>query len=249
MAEVYRPLVLAHRGNGSDAPQNTLSALFSDSSYQSDGIECDLWKCGSGQIVITHDPQIEKHSDGHSLVYQKDYEELKNYNFAKNSNWGEFERLPTLIEILDQAHKFKVINLEIKTHQLRNYGIIKKLKAVLDLFPSPEKLILSSFDLKTLLELKRHLPNIRRGFLIHSRQLPSLSMGFVHSWVKPYSWHVPETYLSPKVVKSARKRGVKIFAWTVNSLEFFEKCVKYRVEGIITDRPSWIRERLKENKP
>lgn len=243
---LYEPWIIAHRGNGGPAPENTLSALLSESSSQCHGIECDLWKSSSGQIVITHDAEIEKHSDGKGLVFDKAYAELKDYDFAYHSPWPQFERLPCLMELLEEAEKmtWQWINLEIKTYHLQNYGIVKILKPILELFPRPDKIILSSFDLKTLLELRRNLPCFKRGFLIHPRQIPWISKTWVHSWVDAFSWHVPENLLTDSLVQAARKRKVKLLAWTVNSLEFLKKCVKYQVEGIITDKPDWVRERL-----
>ena len=53
------PLVYAHRGDRSRAPDNTLMAFDVAVEAKADGIELDVRRTSDGVLVITHDPQID----------------------------------------------------------------------------------------------------------------------------------------------------------------------------------------------
>lgn len=50
-----RPLVIAHRGARDVAPENTLAAFVAAIDAGSDGIELDVTRCATGEIVVIHD--------------------------------------------------------------------------------------------------------------------------------------------------------------------------------------------------
>src|SRR4029453_13086438 len=50
-----RPLVLGHRGASADAPENTLAAFRLARAQGADGVELDVRRCATGEVVVIHD--------------------------------------------------------------------------------------------------------------------------------------------------------------------------------------------------
>jgi len=53
-----RPLVMGHRGASAKAPENTLSAFELAMEEGADGVELDVWRCGTGEPVVAHDDDL-----------------------------------------------------------------------------------------------------------------------------------------------------------------------------------------------
>ena len=64
------PLVVAHRGNSSVAPENTLAALESAWRVGADVIEIDLQLTADGVAVVIHDETVDRTTDGAGRVDQ-----------------------------------------------------------------------------------------------------------------------------------------------------------------------------------
>src|SRR5512142_2887541 len=55
-----RTLVLGHRGASADAPENTLAAFRLAVAQGADGVELDVWRCASGEVVVIHDADTRR---------------------------------------------------------------------------------------------------------------------------------------------------------------------------------------------
>src|SRR5512138_1115210 len=55
-----RPLVLGHRGASADAPENTLAAFRLAMAQGADGVELDVWRCATGEVVVVHDEDLTR---------------------------------------------------------------------------------------------------------------------------------------------------------------------------------------------
>src|SRR5690242_9583382 len=53
-----RTLVLGHRGASAEAPENTLAAFRLALAQGADGVELDVWRCASGEVVVAHDEDL-----------------------------------------------------------------------------------------------------------------------------------------------------------------------------------------------
>ena len=63
-----RPLVIAHRGARGVAPENTLAAFQAALDADADGIELDVTRCATGEIVVIHDDTLDRTTNGSGLV-------------------------------------------------------------------------------------------------------------------------------------------------------------------------------------
>src|SRR5512140_3306235 len=72
------PLLVAHRGGGGLAPENTLPAFLSArDDWGADMIELDVHLTADGQVVVIHDPTVDRTTDGSGPVATKTLAELR----------------------------------------------------------------------------------------------------------------------------------------------------------------------------
>jgi len=109
------PIILGHRGASAEAPENTLAAFRLAVEQGADGVELDVWRCGSGEVVVHHDPDTARTGGVARLVSSTPWAELRRLDVG---SWkGERfagERIPLLAEVLD-ALPTAVVNVELKS--------------------------------------------------------------------------------------------------------------------------------------
>ena len=74
------PRVVAHRGDSAFFPENTAEAFSSAASLGIDVIETDVHLTKDGEIVIWHDPTLERNTDGKGTLESHTLAELKRYD-------------------------------------------------------------------------------------------------------------------------------------------------------------------------
>src|SRR5215470_8343850 len=73
----HKPQVFAHRGGRKWAPENTLVAFKKSLDVNVDGIELDIHRCKSGELVVIHDENVARTTNGTGLVKDLTWTELK----------------------------------------------------------------------------------------------------------------------------------------------------------------------------
>jgi glycerophosphoryl diester phosphodiesterase len=81
------PLVYGHRGVRGDAPENTMAAFSMAADAGAVGVELDVRSCQSGELVVCHDPTLERVSQGHDVrnVADLHYAELRQVSLGCGS--------------------------------------------------------------------------------------------------------------------------------------------------------------------
>ena len=142
-----QPKNFAHRGGRRWAPENTLSAFRKSVELGVDGIELDIHKCKSGELVVIHDDTVNRTTGGTGRVKEMTWSELSALDAG---SWYDKkfagEKLPLLKEVLDLVNGKLTINVEIKNCPTIYPGIDDDLIAMLEHYPYPEKIVISSFD-------------------------------------------------------------------------------------------------------
>ena len=62
--KIYNPLIYAHRGASNDAPENTMPAFELAYEYGADGLELDVQLTRDGEVVVIHDDEVDRTSNG-----------------------------------------------------------------------------------------------------------------------------------------------------------------------------------------
>ena len=95
------PAIVAHRGGKRWAPENSMAAFAASVEAGVDGIELDIHKCKSGELVVIHDDTLERTTNGKGYVKDKTWAELKDLDCG---SWYDKsfknERLPLLKDVL-----------------------------------------------------------------------------------------------------------------------------------------------------
>lgn len=119
-----RPRVIAHRGFSAEAPENTMAAIQKAIDLGADMVEFDVLLSRDGAVVVIHDEDLERTTDGEGLVAEHDLDHLQKLDagswFGKNSAGETFrgEPIPTLDEVLTSTRGRILVNVEIKTEAI-----------------------------------------------------------------------------------------------------------------------------------
>jgi len=240
------PLVVAHRGGKQWAPENTMAAFKKSLAAKVDGIELDIHVCKSGELVVIHDDTLERTTNGTGPVGDADWKDLSKLDAG---TWykAEFkdERLPLLKDVLDAVQGKLTINVEIKNCPSNYAAIDTKLLTLLDKYPYPDKIIISSFDHKVLKKIHDQTTKYKLALLGDSvfYDLPAYA-----KTVGATAWNTDFDCVRADTVKDAHDAGLQVNTWTVNAKDGWKKACALGVDSIITDDPQGLRDYLKEAK-
>ena len=252
-----KSLVIAHRGANKYAPQNTMPAFKKAYELGCEGFETDVHITKDGKIVICHNYTIDETSTGKGKVSDMTLEQLKNYDFGSYfSKKYEKVEIPTIDEFLSfvETTDISVLNIEIKSPKEKETAIVKEtIKAVKEhgLF---DKLLISSFDPKLLIEAKTIDSKCKTGFLYSPKSPTLLQMAWRQlRFTKSIGCdcvHPHHIFVNKKFVEDAHKMGLKVNPWTVDDVFNIDRLLKIGCDGIITDLPDVVgrmRERYYED--
>lgn len=201
-----RSLVVSHRGASFHAPENTLSAFLLALKMGADGIETDVQITKEGALVIHHNYTIDACSNGHGTISQMNLADLKTYDFGsyKGKKWTG-ERILTLDELLDATQTLKIVNIELKAPFDRILPYVQLVTDAILAHDMVQNVVISTFDIDLLREVKRCCPEIRVAVL-------TMPIGFTKSWLfsllydtLPRNKHLTEISLEdlPKMSESS----------------------------------------------
>lgn len=237
------PLVIAHRGGRDWAPENTLAAFKKSVAAGAGGVEFDVHRCSSGELVVIHDDDLNRTTNGVGFVKESSYEELKRLSAGLwfDKEFRE-ERVPLLTEVLDVFNESMLIDIELKNSPMGYDGIEEDLLSVIEPYRKKLKLSVSSFDHHCLRRLRQLDSDIEIGVLASASLLD----------LKEYCGKVNGSYyiqdydcLMPDAVAEAHEAGLKIIVWTVNDKYKWQRLIDMGIYGICTDLPGPLIEYLK----
>ncbi len=245
--------IISHRGANAYAPQNTLPAFEKAIGIGVDGFETDVHITKDGEIVLCHNYTIDETSTGKGNISDKTLAELKSYDFGSYF-CGKYDwtQIPTIDEFLSfvKTTDISVMNIEIKSPKENETGIVREtIKAVKEhgLF---DRLLISSFDPKLLIEAKEIDSNCKTGYLYAPNRPITLkvfwrAVEFAKS-INADALHPQFIFVGEDYVYKAHEEGLMVNAWTVNDPMFINKMIKSGVDGIITDLPDVVGRILNE---
>jgi glycerophosphoryl diester phosphodiesterase len=232
-----KPVIFAHRGASGYAPENTMAAFKKGIEMGAKGIELDVHLTKDGQIVVCHDENIKRTSNGEGLIMDMTLEELKKFDFGvRFSSEFEGEKIPTLEEVLELIEDWDgILNIEIKAAP-RQYlaGLEKEVVELVKKYSMVDKIIISSFNHYSLAEVKKIAPEFKTGILYS--ELIYEPWEYVKN-VGACAIHPGLISLTEEVIKGCIKNGVMVNVWTVNQSEHMKMLIEAGVDGIITNYP------------
>jgi glycerophosphoryl diester phosphodiesterase len=229
--------ILAHRGASAYRPENTLEAFALALEQNADGFELDVHLTKDGQIVVAHDERLERVSNGSGLICDHTLGELKALNFNKLFPGQPACSIPTLEEVyLLVKDSGSIVNVELKTTELLYPGLAEKLLRLEREQSMQGRIIYSSFNHYSLLELKQIDPDAKIGLLYQ--------YGLIDPWVyaryvSAYAIHPYYSIIEllPETVARCRDDGIMVNVWPVNDPDMITLMYKCGVDAVMTDVP------------
>ncbi len=221
-------LITGHRGNSSEAPENTLSAIELAIAAGADFVEVDVQLSKDGRLVLLHDHHLLRLAGLDKFIWDVTYDELRELDIGSwFSEAFAGERIPCLEEVFEVTQGKVKLNLELKVNSQQKHLA----KSVVDLInQSGFEGVISSFDYPSLHMVKQLNPQLSRG-LIMAREVPdwlSLEVDFYSVYFK-----VATSAFIDKC--HGNKRGIHV--WTVNEVEDMKRLRDLGVDNLITDVP------------
>lgn len=230
------PTIVAHRGGGKLAPENTLAGIDTGAELGHKMIEFDVKLSSDGEIFLLHDDTLDRTSNGWGIAGQLVWEKLLQLDVG---SWfgTDFagERLPLLSQVAQRCREYSMMaNIEIKptTGLEAETGLVVAL-AARDLWQNQPAPLLSSFSVTALEAAMQAAPELPRGLLLHewqeewqrvTQQLGCVSVHFNHN------------VLNQQRVTQLKAAGLRILVYTVNSPERAKELLAWGVDAICTDR-------------
>lgn len=230
------PHIIAHRGGGKLAPENTLAAIDTGAQYGHTMIEFDAKLSQDGKIFLLHDDTLERTSNGWGIAGDLRWDQLVNVDAGSwFSDKFSAEPLPLLSQVAERCQQYAMMaNIEIKpTTGLESKTGAAVALAARELWRGETAPLLSSFAIEALEAAQQAAPELPRGLLLDSWrddwQALTTHLGCV-------SIHLNHKLLDQTRVAMLKAAGLHILVYTVNSPSRAAQLLEWGVDAICTDR-------------
>ena len=238
-------------------PENSRASLEHALALGYDHFETDLHLTADGVVVLMHDPTLERTTDGRGPLAALDWEQAA---LLRDGSGGQIVRFD------DALASFPfTFNIDLKEDAV----VGPALRVVAD-HGALDRVIFSSFSDARLRTVRRHTggrartsmgpAEIRR--LVVSARLPAqVAARTAHGWGIPHPARpgadrahcvqVPVQHrgipvVTPRFIGTAHDLGLEVHVWTIDEPAQMHRLLDLGVDGIVTDRPSALRDVLRE---
>ena len=256
--------VHGHRGAAAILPENTLPAFEYAISVGVDALELDMGVTKDGELVVSHDSVLHapvckgpSGSDAKAIIHQLTLAEVKQWECGSAPNLAfprmqliVGNRMPTLDEVFALASKGKFLfNIETKISPRQpEYApspkeFVKLVLAKIRKYHLESRIILQSFDFRTLIEMKRLAPEIKLAALCGGPNLDFVKIGKETGAQIISPMHVTVTKVQ---IDAAHAAGLTVVPWTADTVKDWDRLIAAGADAIITNDPAALIEHLKK---
>lgn len=222
------PAIIAHRGASALAPENTLAAFRKAMEARADGIELDVHLSADGEVVVIHDADLSRTTNGQGKVHQTTLAELRKLDAGG-------EPVPLLEEVLQILDERTFLNIELKgSDSLLPAQVLQLVRK----YSKESQVVYSSFNPRLLKKLNRLSPHASAGLLLLPGFPGKLIQWMFESRLTLWSLHPHFSLVDKAYMHRAKQKGCRVFAYTVNHPEDVYRLLNDGIDGIITDNPS-----------
>lgn len=242
-------LIFGHRGVPHDAPENTVAGFRRAVELGLDGVELDVQQCKSGELVVFHDDDVDKLTDGSGAVTDLAFDELRELDAGVRFK-KEFrgERIPSLDEVLEALRGTMIINIELKTDSIRDNGLEEKVVTLIRTMGLQSAVILSSFNPFSVRRVIGTRAGLTTGLLFAEDQSVYLRQAWGSYLLRINGLHPRYPLVTGRLINRARKRSWFVSTWTVDDAHAARRLFEGGVDIVITNHPERLRGALKTEK-
>ncbi|MDC8757394.1 glycerophosphodiester phosphodiesterase [Janthinobacterium fluminis] len=237
------PKIVAHRGGGTLAPENTFAALRCGLDYGFRAVEFDVMLSRDGVGVVLHDDQLGRTVAGSGSVAERTAAELTALDAGSwFSPLFADERVPDFGQFMAYCKARRIwMNIEIKPvpghERATGRAVAAAVRAGFGAeiaAGDPAQLpLLSSFSAAALAAARDAAPQLPRAYLLDALpadwRAQSAALGAV-------AVHTNHRHLTPALARAVKDAGLGLFCYTVNEPERARTLLGWGVDGFCTDR-------------
>ena len=231
------PLVIAHRGDVSNAPENTLAAIEKAWRAGADGIELDVRLTKDERLIAIHDRTLNRTTNGRGMVDHFTLEQLQQLDAG---SWFSpaftGEPPPTLDQVFELLPRDYLLNVEMKVVIKGMKLIAQRVAETVARHQRWESTLVASFNPVALYHLRKMEPRLARGY-IYSKSHPYPIRA---RWLSPLAdaqWYDPaqRTY-NANTHRKFRQAGRRLLAWSTDFDNDLARAAQAGVDGVVTDQ-------------
>ena len=214
----------------------------------------------SHEITTSADGDTVQESEEQSLnIYQMNYEEVKTYDVGLkvNPRFPKQQKMhavkPLLKDVIDSAeayasmHNKKPVFYNIETkcspdgddiYHPKPDVFVELIMKVINEKNIQSRVIIQSFDARSLQYLHEHYPSIKTSLLVEGADHLPFAQQLKALQFIPTIYSPEHTLVTPLLIIQCHDMGIKIIPWTVNDRSEIDKLKTLGVDGIITDYPN-----------
>ncbi|MFP5357977.1 MAG: glycerophosphodiester phosphodiesterase [Gammaproteobacteria bacterium] len=221
--------LIGHRGARGLAPENTLLGIETAIQAGVDAVEFDVQLHPDGELLLLHDLRVDRSTNGQGALRELPLATLRALDA------GRGEAIPSLEQALERIDRRVWVNIELKTWD----GTAQAVAAVLERFLArgwqPQDFLVSSFHLPELAAFRARLPQVPVGALYCGVPLDGCAQALA---LGAQSLNLADEFLDAELVREARARGLRVYAYTVNAPEALPALRALGLSGVFTDYPN-----------
>ncbi|CAL9645639.1 Glycerophosphodiester phosphodiesterase [Streptomyces sp. enrichment culture] len=214
-------VTIGHRGVMGVEPENTLRSFIAAEQAGLDVIELDLHLSKDGALVVMHDTDVDRTTDGTGPIAGKTLAELRTLDA------GRGEGVPVFEEVLD------AVSLPLQA-EIKDVAAARALAEVIGERGLAGRVEVSSFHDEAVAETGRLLPDVRTA-LIASRYGTDIVERAVEAGAATVCLNIRR--LTLETVELAREAELRIIGWVVNTQEHLRLARAFGLDGVTTDYP------------
>jgi glycerophosphoryl diester phosphodiesterase len=235
------PIAFAHRGGAGDWPENTMPAFAGAVALGYRYVETDVHVTSDGVLLAFHDDHLDRVTDGTGAISDLPYAEVRTTLVDGR------EPIPRLDELLDAWPELR-INIDAKHDEA-----VEPLAEVIEKANAIDRVCVASFSDTRLTRLRQRLgPDLCTAFGSRAvARLRSASFGIPAGRFFGDCMQVPTgrgrvVITDERFVRAAHRRGLAVHVWTIDDADEMHRLLDLGVDGIMTDRPSVLKDVLLE---
>lgn len=223
-------LTVGHRGVMGVEPENTLRSFVRAEEEGLDVIELDLHLSKDGELVVMHDADVARTTDGSGAIGDFTLAELRQLDA------GQGERIPVFQEVVQAVRS--PLQAEIK-----DKAAARVLVAVIGELGLHDRVTVISFHDEALREVRALLPEMPL-VLVTGRSTPTAPERALELGAEMVSCEL--RWLERETVDRCHAHGIKVISWTVNTDDDLARVRELGLDGVVTDMPEIKRAAARE---
>lgn len=231
-----RPVIIAHRGASAHAPENTMAAFERAIREGADACECDVRVTADGSIVLMHDSNVARTTDGVGEVARMSRQEISALDAGswKSSEYAG-QRPPLLADVLDLHKDRATLCIELK-----DYGCGEQVLRTIDACGAEDWASVCSFDYAACAEARRYNALVPVAWIVSPAPGELTAQEVVRRLLAANLQAVSTTvrFLSEELLMLCRKAGLGVWIWTVDEPASIARLLRLGVDAIIANDPA-----------